>query len=74
MIDIKDTITLSDDNKYVVVSKAIMDNITYFYLIDINNYSNIKFCYQDKNELVEVEDKEFIQKLLPLFIKNIKLD
>ena len=31
-IEIKDTITLSDSNNYVVVSKIIYENMIYYYL------------------------------------------
>ena len=68
-IDIKDTLTLSDNNKYVVASKTSYNNKIYYYLIDPTNYANIKFCEEDKNELIEIKDKETIKKLLPLFIK-----
>ena len=74
MIDIKDTLVLSDNNEYVVVSKAVMDNVTYYYLVDINNITNFKFFYLDKDELVEIEDKELIRKLIPLLTQNIKFN
>lgn len=71
-IDIKDILTLSDDNRYVVASKTNYNNKTYYYLVDLNNYKNIKFCEEDKNELVEIEDAETIKKLLLLFINSAK--
>lgn len=72
MIDIKDTIALSDNNEYVVVSKANYNDKVYYYLIDKNDSGNIMFCYQDNNELVELTDKDLIVKLLPLFLKEAK--
>ena len=76
MIDIKDVITLSDDNKYGVVSKTVLDGKTYYYLVDINNHANLKFCYEKNSDnelkLVEVEDKNLIQKLIPLLANEIK--
>lgn len=68
-INIKDTLTLDDNNDYVVISKANYDNKIYYYLLDKNKKDNVKFCYEDDEELVEIEDKELITKLLPLFIK-----
>ena len=68
-INIKDTLTLDDNNEYVVVSKINYDNKNYFYLLDKNNNDNIKFCYDDNEELVEIEDKELTTKLLPLFVE-----
>ena len=53
-IEIRDIITLSDNNKYIVISKINYEEKNYYYLIDINDKKNIKFCYEDNNELVEV--------------------
>ena len=72
MIDIKDILTLDDKNDYVVVSKINYENKTYYYLIDINTNNNLKFCYEDNNELVEIEDKELTTKLLPMFLEVSK--
>lgn len=68
IIRIKDTLTLSDSNEYVVISKINYDSKNHYYLLDKNNNSNLKFCYEDNNELVEIEDKVLITKLLPLFL------
>ena len=70
-IDIKDMITLSDDNEYIVVSKTDYKECTYYYLIDSSNNENIKFCAEniENRSLEEVEDKDLIQQLLPLFLK-----
>lgn len=62
--NIKDTLTLDDNNEYVVVSK-----VNCYYLLDKNNNDNVKFCYEDNDELVEIEDKELNTKLLPLFVE-----
>ena len=72
MIDIKDILTLDDKNDYVVVSKINYENKIYYYLVDINNNDNLKFCYEDNNELVEIEDKELTTKLLPMFLEVSK--
>ena len=68
-INIKDTLTLDDNNEYVVVSKINYENKNYYYLLDKNNEENVKFCYEDNEELVEIDDKELTTKLLPLFVK-----
>ena len=59
------------DNEYVVISKVKHNNKDYYYLIDKNNNKNIKFCYGDNDELVEIVDKELITLLLPLFVNSI---
>ena len=71
IINIKDILTLDDNNEYVVISKVKHNNKDYYYLIDKNNNKNIKFCYGDNDELVEIVDKELITLLLPLFVNSI---
>lgn len=71
IINITDVLTLSDNNEYVVVSKTNYENIEYFYLIDKNNDANVKFCYLDNDELVELDDKELTTKLIPFFVKEM---
>lgn len=71
-IDIKDTLLLDDNNEYVVVSKIKYENKDYYYLVDINNNGNVKFCYQNNEELVEFDNKELTAKLLPLFLEKNK--
>jgi len=69
-IDMKDTVVLSDDNTYVVVSKANYQETTYYYLIDKDSNENLKFCMQtNNNSLREIEDADLIQQLLPLFLE-----
>lgn len=71
-IDIRDIITLDGINKYIVASKALFENINYYYLININNLRDILFCYEDNNELIEIEDNDLIQNLIPLFYQNTR--
>ena len=68
-INIKDTLVLDDNNEYVVISKINYDSKNYYYLLDKNNKENFKFCYEDNEELVEIEDKDLNTKLLPLFVE-----
>ena len=70
MIDIKDILTLDDNNTYTVVSKVNYKNETYYYLVDNNNLENLKFCYKKNNDLIELTDKSFITELLPLFLEK----
>ena len=71
-INIKDTLTLDDNNEYVVISKVNYESKNYYYLLDKNNEENFKFCYEDNEELVEIEDKKLTTKLLPLFVEVAK--
>lgn len=73
-INIKDILTLDDDNEYVVISKLSYEEKNYYYLIDKNNVTNVLFCVEDKDELVELIDKELISKLLPLFLEAVQTE
>lgn len=68
-INIKDALTLDDNNEYVVISKINYEGKNYYYLLDKNDKENFKFCYEADEELVEIEDKELNTKLLPLFVE-----
>jgi len=71
-IDVKDIITLSDKNSYVVAGKTNYQESTYYYLVDKDNLGNIKFCvHNPKNKsVIEIDDKDLIQTLLPLFLDS----
>jgi hypothetical protein len=77
-IEYQDIVTLSDNNKYVVASKAKYNDNDYVYLVDINNPSNLKIMRVEKDScLVELDlekDKDILTKLVPLFYKNSKKD
>lgn len=63
---------LSDKNEYLITHKIENDGINYYLLVDINDNSNVKFCYQDGNEVVEIEDYDKVVELLPLFAARAK--
>lgn len=71
-INIRDTLVLDNQNEYVVVSKTNYNNIAYYYLIDINHPSNVKICYQDYGDLVDVVDRNLMQILMPIFLETSK--
>ena len=71
-INVKDLVTLSDQNKYVVVSKIEVSDKVYFYLVDINNYENILICYLENNKLKEVKDEELVKQLIKVFSVELK--
>ena len=66
IIDIKDILTLDDNNDYVVISKTTYESKTYYYLVDNNNNSNLKFCYQDNDTLVEIKNASLLKEIIPL--------
>ena len=71
-INVLDVLLLDDNNEYVVVSKVNYENKVYYYLVDKNSKKDVKFCYEDNCELVEINDKKLTTKLLPLFAKEAK--
>ena len=71
-IDISNVITLDDKNKYIVLSKINFENKTYYYLMDINNNTNIMICYEDKDELVMLNNSETVKRIMPLFLKSLR--
>ena len=75
-MDIKDVLTLSDGNDYVIASKVNHDYKIYLCLVDINNNKNIKFCYLDNDEVVIVKKENLsealVLKLLNQMIKTFK--
>ena len=71
IINIGDILVLNDKNEYIVVSEIMYNEKNYFYLTNKNN-NDIKFCYQDQDELVEINDETLIKNLLPLFLDKTK--
>lgn len=72
-MNIKDILKLSDDNDYIIASKADYANKTYFCLVDLNNKDNAKFCYLDSDEVVIIE-KEKLDNILLLKLMNNLMD
>ncbi len=73
-IDVKDRITLSDNNAYFVVSKIEYQGKTYYYLIESSKMESFKFCYEkpETNVLVEVDDVALNRELTYLFANDMK--
>ena len=71
-MNIKDLVTLSDDNEYQVISKTNYEGLVYYYLVDMNDISNIKFLYENGDKLTEVDDADLINRLLPRLLEEIK--
>lgn len=73
-INEKNIIILDDDNKYVVVKKLTIENIIYYYIIDINNFTNIKYLYENGNELIEIEDENVVQNIIKVITQQTDLE
>ena len=66
-----EVLTLSDNKKYTVISTIEMDNNSYYYLIDNDDYSNMMFCTFEEDNMEEITDHDLIEKLLIRFKNNL---
>lgn len=73
-IEEKNIVVLDDDSKYAVVKKLNMNNKNYYYVVDITNNQNVRFFYEDGNELVEVEYVEELEDVIRNMFKTIDVD
>lgn len=71
-VDKNDFIVLSDNVKYLVVSKVKYNKIEYYYLVDIVDNSNIKFVTFEKDEVLEIENTEILDAIFKLIIIDLK--
>ncbi len=73
-IDIYDQITLSDNQVYLIAGKTNYLNKVYYFLVDIKDTHNIKYCEENikNHSVVEISDSQLKQKLLPLFLKSFQ--
>ena len=46
-----------DDNEYVVVSKVNYKDKFYYYLVNMKNDGDLKFCYEDGEVPVDFEEE-----------------
>ena len=72
MIEERDIIKLDDGKTYAVMSSLIDNNKKYYYIMDVKNRNNIKFCYEEDNALVEENRTEELKKLVSLFASNLR--
>ena len=69
-MEITDILTLSDNNEYMIVSKANYDYKIYLCLVDIKDNKNIKFCYLDNDEVVIVKKENLNSALVLKLLRN----
>ena len=60
----KDIIVLDDDKSYIIVKKTELDGINYYFISDINDLNNMKYLFEDGNELVEVDNDEILEQII----------
>lgn len=64
MFEKNSLITLGDNNEYVVADKYIENDITYVFLVDINNNSNIIYGKVDGNDIVVISDPDELKSII----------
>ncbi len=70
-MDIKDILTLSDGNEYIIASKVNHDYKIYLCLVDIKDNKNVKFCYLDNDEVVIVKKENLSDVLVLKLLRNM---
>ncbi len=70
--NVQDVITLADDKKYMIMSKANHEDVTYMFLMNVDNDKDFKFCNLDKEQkLFEIKNQDLITTVAPLLYKNL---
>ena len=71
-IEIKDILTLDDNNEYIVVSKTLHNGGEYFFLTDLNQNNEFKILKlnYESEKLFIVTDERLVEKLMPLFFEE----
>lgn len=69
-IEIGDCLTLDDKKEYVVVSQTIFDDKTYLLLVEKIDLKPM-FARLNADEIIEIEDKSVICKLMPMFADSV---
>lgn len=70
-VEKNDILTLSDNVKYLVVSKVMYEDFEYLYLVDIIDNFNMKFVKYENNELLKIENKN-LNYIMKLFMNDLK--
>jgi len=71
-IDKNDILTLSDNIKYLVVSKILYESETYLYLVDILNIDNKKIVKNINEDILIIRDEKILDKTLREIVTDLK--
>ncbi|MEE3343798.1 MAG: hypothetical protein VZS44_06890 [Bacilli bacterium] len=72
MIKRGQAITLSNDIRYLVLSKVKYQDNYYLYLISMEKEPKAVICEEKDNKVVIVKDDEILKNVILLFDKDIK--
>lgn len=72
MFEKNNILTLADNNEYLVLDKFNYNNITYVYLVDINDNTNIIYGKLNGEDIVELSDLEELEIIIRKVNENLK--
>lgn len=72
MFEKNNILTLADNNEYLVLDKFNYNNITYVYLVDINDNTNIIYGKLNEEDIVELSDPEELEIIIRKVNENLK--
>lgn len=71
MLEKGNILTLSDNHEYSIVDLFQENGITYIYLVDINDHSNIFYGKLENDEVGIIHDAEELEKVIPLVNQHL---
>ena len=73
MLNLRDIIKIKNDD-FIVIGKINFENQDYFYLANTNKNNEFKYCTLNDEYLVEINDSNLIQKLIPMFTDQAMME
>ncbi len=73
MLNLRDIIKIKDDD-FIVIGKINYEDKEYYYLANTNKNDEFKYCTLDDEYLIELNDTNLIQKLIPLFTDQAMME
>lgn len=71
---INKNVLLDNGSTYKIVYSILLSEQTIFYMINIDDFSDLKFCYGvDDGEFEEIRDIDKIKAIVKEFNKNVNM-
>lgn len=71
MLEVGQVLTLEDENQYAVIDVFAKNEITYVYLVDLNNMANFMYAKLNGVTIEELTDVDEIKMVVEIVNKNI---
>ena len=74
MYNFLERLVLEDKKEYIVASRAEVNGINFYLLVDINNPQNFMYCREseDGKKIAEVKDPKILKDLVYVLYENSK--